>query len=234
MSVHEHEDERLAALREYAILDAEPEARFDDVAKLAGAALDMPIAQVSLVDEYRQWPLASVGVERDEIRRQHAFCSWAILDDELLVIDDPTADARFKASPLVTGPTHARFYAGAPLIASSGHRLGTVCVIDREPRTLSPRQAEILRTLARQVVDLLDLRLASRQLDGALVSIRAMATLIPICSHCRKVRDDENRWSTLERLVQAKTGSRFTHGICPDCVREHYPDAAEDLLRQGR
>jgi hypothetical protein len=88
--------------------------------------------------------------------------------------------------------------------------------------------------LAVQVVELFELRQTEVQLEGAMQRIRTLATLIPICSHCRKVRDDENHWSTLERLVQAKTGSRFTHGICPECVREHYPDAADELLRLGK
>lgn len=221
---------RLAVLHDYGVLDVAPEQRFDDVAKLASVALDMPIAMVSLVDEQRQWSLAAVGVARGEKPRAGSFCAHAIMSDETLVIEDASADPRF-AEGFSDQDQPLRFYAGAPLIVDTGHRLGTVCVLDRQPRTIGPRERGILELLARQVVELFELRLASARLDHAVERLQTMATLIPICSHCRKVRDESNHWSTLERLVQAKTGSRFTHGICPDCVREHYPDAADDLLR---
>ena len=91
----------------------------------------------------------------------------------------------------------------------------------------------MLANIARQTIELLEHRLTAARLGTALARLQTMATLIPICSHCRKVRDEANQWLTLERLVQAKTGSRFTHGICPDCVREHYPAAADELLRNS-
>jgi GAF domain-containing protein len=227
------EQARLDALHDFGVLDGASERRFDDIAALASTSLDMPIAMISLVAEDRQWAMASVGIERGELPREHAFCHHAILQDEPMVIEDTRADGRFADNPLVTGSSALRFYAAAPLIAAGGFRLGTVCVLDRKPRTLAPHGLEILTLLARQVVDLFELRLAATRLDGALQRLQTMATLIPICSHCRKVRDESNHWSTLERLVQAKTGSRFTHGICPECVREHYPDAAEELLRRS-
>jgi hypothetical protein len=228
-----HEQARLDALRGYGILDSEPERRFDDIAKLAAAALDMPIAMVSLVDDKRQWSMAAVGIARDEVPRAHSFCTHAITQDWTLVIDDASVDARVSATPIVSGPTQARFYAGAPLITPEGHRVGTVCVIDRVPRTLSRRELEMLASIARQTIELLEHRLTAARLGAAQARLQTMATLIPICSHCRKVRDEANQWLTLERLVQAKTGSRFTHGICPDCVREHYPAAADELLRNS-
>ncbi len=228
-----HEQARLDALHGYGILDSPPERRFDDIAKLASAALDMPIAMVSFVDADRLWPMATVGITRDEVPRAQSLCTYAIAQDWPLVIEDASIDARVGATPLVTGPTHARFYAGAPLITPEGHRVGTVCVVDRSPRVLARREADILSGLARQTIELLEHRLTAARLLDAHARLQTMATLIPICSHCRKVRDEANQWLTLERLVQAKTGSRFTHGICPDCVREHYPAAAEDLLRNS-
>jgi hypothetical protein len=226
-----HEQARLDALRRYGILDSEPERRFDDIAKLAAAALDMPIAMVSLVDEDRQWSMATVGIERGEVPRAQSFCTHAITQDWTLVIEDTSIDAR--VSMIVSDQLQARFYAGAPLITPEGQRVGTVCVIDRTPRTLARRELDILAGLARQTIELLEHRLTAARLGDAQQRLSTMATLIPICSHCRKVRDEGNHWLTLERLVQAKTGSRFTHGICPDCVREHYPAAAEDLLRKS-
>jgi GAF domain-containing protein len=227
------EQARLDALRRYGILDSEPERRFDDIAKLAAAALDMPIAMVSLVDEDRQWSMATVGIARGEVPRAQSFCTHAITQDWSLVIEDASVDARVHATTLVSGATQARFYAGAPLITPEGHRVGTVCVIDKTPRTLARRELDILSGLARQTIELLEHRLTAARLGEAQQRLQTMATLIPICSHCRKVRDEGNHWLTLERLVQAKTGSRFTHGICPDCVREHYPAAADELLRKS-
>jgi hypothetical protein len=228
-----HEQARLDALHRYGILDSEPERRFDDIAKLAAAALDMPIAMVSFVDDDRQWSMATVGIARGEVSRAQSFCTHAITQDWSLVIEDASIDARVHATALVSGATQARFYAGAPLITPEGQRVGTVCVIDTSPRTLARRELDILAGLARQTVELLEHRLTAARLGEALQRLQTMATLIPICSHCRKVRDEANHWLTLERLVQAKTGSRFTHGICPDCVREHYPAAAEELLRKS-
>lgn len=228
-----HEQARLDALLRYGILDSEPERRFDDIAKLAAAALDMPVAMVSLVDDERQWSMATVGIARGEVPRAQSFCTHAITQDWLLVIEDASLDARVNTTAMVSGPAQARFYAGAPLITPEGQRIGTVCVIDRTPRTLARRELDILAGLARQTIELLEHRLTAARLGEAQQRLSTMATLIPICSHCRKVRDEANHWLTLERLVQAKTGSRFTHGICPDCVREHYPAAADELLRKS-
>lgn len=228
-----HEQARLDALHRYGILDSEPERRFDDIAKLAAAALDMPIAMVSFVDDERQWSMASVGIARGDVPRAQSFCTHAITQDWLLVIEDTSVDTRVNATVMVSGPAQARFYAGAPLITPEGQRVGTVCVMDQAPRTLARRELDILAGLARQTIELLEHRLTAARLADAQQRLQTMATLIPICSHCRKVRDEGNHWLTLERLVQAKTGSRFTHGICPDCVREHYPAAADELLRKS-
>lgn len=226
-----HEQARLEALRSYGILDSVPERRFDNIAKLAATVLDMPISMVSFVDEDRQWSMASVGVLRGEVPRAQSFCTHAIAQTEPLVIADTSSDPRVAHMLAVTGSTNARFYAGAPLRTPQGHNVGTLCVIDRTPRVLTHRELDILSALARQVVELLEHRLTAARLLDAQTRLQTMVSLIPICSHCRKVRDETNQWMTLERLVQAKTGSRFTHGICPDCVREHYPAAADELLR---
>jgi hypothetical protein len=169
-----------------------------------------------------------------ELPEQLGFGAEVIASTDRLMIEDASADPRFAAHPLVTGPAQCRFFVGAPLELKGGHRIGSLCALGPTPRTLTPREAELVRMLALQVVEVLEQRRTEAQLEGALQRIRTLATLIPICSHCRKVRDEENHWSTLERLVQAKTGSRFTHGICPECVREHYPDAADELLRLGK
>ena len=143
---------RLAALRRYAILDTEAEAAYDDVTHLAAHLCATPMALVSLVDESRQWFKSKLGIELGETPRDIAFCSWAIKGDELFEVADATHDARFRDNPLVTGDPNIRFYAGAPLCTRDGHRLGTLCVLDRVPRVLAPEQRTALRVLARQVM----------------------------------------------------------------------------------
>ena len=149
---------RLARLQSYAILDSEPEPAFDDLALLASRICETPIALVSLVDGNRQWFKARVGMERPETPREVSFCAHAIMGDDVLVVPDAAADARFLASPLVTGEPKVRFYAGAPLITPDGHNIGTLCVMDRCARVLAPHQIEALRILSRQAVAQLELR----------------------------------------------------------------------------
>ncbi|MBF2003860.1 MAG: PAS domain S-box protein [Synechococcales cyanobacterium M58_A2018_015] len=155
----DNESDRLNALRQFAILDTEAETAFDDLARLAASICHTPIALVSLVDECRQWFKARVGLTVQETPRNLAFCAYAILQpQELLIVPDTWLDDRFATNPLVTGDPYIRFYAGAPLVTSDGYALGTLCVIDRVPRQLSPEQIEALRVLSRQVVSQLELR----------------------------------------------------------------------------
>jgi PAS domain S-box-containing protein len=154
-----NEAERLRALREYNILDTPAEEAFDDLTRLASQICATPIALVCLVDQDRLWFKSKVGLQSSEMARDTAFCAHAILKSDLFVVEDATADERFATDPLVTGPPHVRFYAAMPLITpSSGHALGTLCVIDREPRKLAPHLAEALRTLSHQVLTQLELR----------------------------------------------------------------------------
>lgn len=155
---------RLAELRDYAILDTPPEQAFDDLTALASSIAGTPIALVSLVDQGRQWFKSRVGFEPTETPREVAFCAHAILDSRTFVVEDATLDPRFAGNPIVTGGEGIRFYAGAPLETASGHRLGTLCVIDRQPRTLSPEDEAALRIIARQVMVQLELRKAGLEL----------------------------------------------------------------------
>lgn len=143
----DNESARLAALYELLILDTPPEERFDRIAAFAADEFDVPIATITLVDTNRQWFKAKVGTELCETGRDISFCSHAILDDAIMVVPDAAADPRFADNPLVTGQPHIRFYAGAPLVLNSGLRLGTLCLIDRAPRTLDALELGILGTL---------------------------------------------------------------------------------------
>ena len=151
------EADRLAVLRGYGILDTPPEERFDRLVRLVSEQLGVPIALVSLVDAHRQWFKAAVGLDAKETPRELAFCAHAILSDETLVVENALMDERFSDNPLVASDPDIRFYAGSPLVTSSGHRVGTLCAIDRQPRTLTESQETMLRTLAAVVVDEMEL-----------------------------------------------------------------------------
>ncbi len=145
------ESERLQKLRSTGLLDSEPESPFENAVKLACLICNTPIALVSLVAEDRQWFNARVGIEAIQTGRNEAFCAHAITMDEPLVVPDARSDPRFFDNPLVVRDPTIRFYAGVPLRILGGSALGTLCVIDRVPRALSPQQLEGLSILARQI-----------------------------------------------------------------------------------
>ena len=162
--VPENEEARLAALRRYAVLDTPPDGAFDRITRLASTMLGMPIAIVSLVDTDRIWFKSTQGLDGvEQIDRVPGLCASAILSDEPWIIEDARSDPRALTNPLVAGEFGLRFYAASPLHTSDGFNLGTLCVIDREPRTLAPHEVQVLEDLAALVVDELELRLAARQ-----------------------------------------------------------------------
>jgi GAF domain-containing protein len=221
---------RLEALREYRILDTPSEQAYDDFTLLASYICEVPIALISLVDADRQWFKSKVGLEVNETVRNISFCRHTILSYETLVINDALYDERFANNPLVTADPRIRFYAGAPLITPEGHALGSLCVIDRRPRELSTAQKTALEALARQVVSQLELRRVSARLAEALDKIKLIEGLIPICSYCKGIRDDQGFWSTVEQFIKQHSEVEFTHGICDECLKKHFPDVAETLL----
>jgi len=158
------EAQRLAALDSYAVLDTAPESVFDDLTSLAAGIAGTPVALISLVDATRQWFKSAHGISTPETPRNISVCSHAIVQSTPLVIADARLDARFADNPLVTGDLHLRFYAGAQLIDSEGYALGTLCVIDREPRAITQGQLRDLQRLARQVVGQLELRRSRERL----------------------------------------------------------------------
>lgn len=149
---------RIAALRELLILDSDPEEQFDGMTAYCASRFDVEIALVTLVDTNRQWFKSACGLDSRETSREVSFCGHAILQDEVLVVPDALADERFHDNPLVTGPPRIRFYAGAPLKAQGGQRVGTLCLIDGEPRRLTDDDLAHLRELAAAVSIELDRR----------------------------------------------------------------------------
>ncbi|MGB3494220.1 MAG: GAF domain-containing protein [Elainellaceae cyanobacterium] len=224
---------RLEVLRQYRILDTPSEQSYDDITALAAYICDVPTALISLVDADRQWFKSKIGLEVSETSRDVSFCAHAISDQQIMVINDALKDDRFTDNPLVTCAPGIRFYAGVPLITPGGHSIGTLCIIDYQPRELSEPQVQMLNALARQVVTQLEQRRISAQLADALDKIELIEGLVPICSYCKGIRDDEGYWSTVEKFIQHYSSDvEFSHGVCDRCMQQHFPDVAKIVLAE--
>jgi len=196
---------RLAALHRYAILDTPEEAEFDDFTRLAAHICQVPMAMISLVDSDRQWFKSMVGLDTREIPLHVSICKHAIMQKDLFEVPDTTLDERFRSNPLVTGDPHLRFYAGALLESSEGLPIGTLCVLDYQPRQLTEEQRDALTLLARQIMTTLELRLSRRQLQNTIESISdAFFTL-----------DQEFRFTSLNTKVAELLGR-----VCGDFLHQ--------------
>ncbi|MFV8323448.1 PAS domain S-box protein [Flavobacterium sp. LS2R12] len=160
-----NESERLTALESYSIMDTLPEKEYDAITQLASYICGTPIALVSLLDKERQWFKSSVGLGASETPREISFCQYAIMGEEVYEVSNALENKLFADNPLVTGNPDIRFYAGAPLKDSDGFNLGSLCVIDTVPRTLSTEQKNALKLLANQAVLLLQLRKKNSDLN---------------------------------------------------------------------
>ena len=156
--IPENEAARLETLRQYQILDTDSEETFDDLTRLAAYVCQTPTALISLVDANRQWFKARVGIQARETPRNISFCGHAILHRDCFIIEDALFDERFADNPLVVNEPCVRFYAGMPLWSPEGFAIGTLCVMDRKPRTLDGKQVDALGMLANQVMSQLELR----------------------------------------------------------------------------
>lgn len=159
----QQEERRLAALRRYDLLDTPPDGAFDRITAIAANLFSVPISVISLVDEDRIWFKSHHGIDVDEIERKPGLCASAILQHEPWILPDARENAVALTNPLVAGEFGLRFYAGVPLRTSDGHNLGTLCVIDREPRPVAERELNFLKDLASIVMDQMELRLAARR-----------------------------------------------------------------------
>ena len=141
------EDQRLATLHDLDILDTEPEERFDRITRLAAAIFDVPVVLISFIDRDRQWFKSAQGIEVRETPRDKAFCAHTILKDGVTIVPDALLDDRFADNPFVVGDTRIRFYAGHPLTATDGSHLGTLCLIDTQPRQINDDKVDLLKDL---------------------------------------------------------------------------------------
>lgn len=148
----ENEADRVASLHSLNILDTPRDDRFDRYTRITARIFDVPIALISLVDRDRQWFKSAEGLDGDETPREISFCGHAILGDGVFEVRNARRDLRFRDNPLVVEQPHIRFYAGAPLEARNGHKLGTLCIIDKVPRQLSDDEKTMLKNLADMVV----------------------------------------------------------------------------------
>ncbi|WP_334019813.1 ATP-binding protein [Alteromonas sp. S015] len=194
-----NEDERLTELLSYDVLDTEAEQLFDDLTALASQICETPIALISLIDPDRQWFKSRVGLDAKETSREIAFCSHAILQEEVFEIPNATLDPRFHDNPLVTGSPDIRFYAGAPLITPSGHAIGTLCAIDRKPKTLTDTQKVSLQTLSKSVVAHLELKRKNRELER---TSQFKSDFLSYVSH--EIRTPLNAINTFSQLLEGE------------------------------
>ena len=216
------ESATLAALRRLQVLDTGPEAQFDALVEAASLLCGVPISLISLVDSDRQWFKANVGLPGvTETPRELAFCAHAVLGDELFEVPDASADPRFADNPMVVGQPDIRFYAGVPLRLQSGHRVGTLCVIDRAPRTLTPVQREVLKHLGAAAAVALEGRHAMQALASSEAKFRALSEGAPLGVYhtdasgaCTYVND---RWQSIYGLTQAQSlGTGWIAALHPD------------------
>lgn len=168
---------RLENLRKYEILDTPSDGDFDEITSLAAKIFEVPVAIITLVDTDRIWFKSSFGLEIEEIPRDPGLCSSAIMSDDIYIIENARLDPRTLTNPLVAGVMGFQFYAAAPIRSFEGYNLGTVCIIDKSPRTLDARETAILMQLARIVMDNIELRLKSRLLVREMQNKKAQAKI---------------------------------------------------------
>jgi signal transduction histidine kinase len=206
--LHPQESERLAALLNYEIMDTEAESLFDELTQITSTIFGTEICLISLVDGERQWFKSKSGLDADETGKEIAFCSHAILQEEVFEVPDASKDKRFHDNPLVTGAPNIRFYAGAPLVNEQGLPMGTLCVIDSKPASLTEKQKKALKVIAHQVISQLELRLQNRRLKRVNLQREQMLALI-----AHDLRSPFNSILGFSKRLRKKAGSETPENI---------------------
>lgn len=203
-----NEEARLDALRQFEILDTPPQEVFDELVRAAATLCKTPVALLELVDQDRSWFKAKMGVDIAELPRDHSFAAQAMLEDDVLIVPDATADERFAAWLPVIGEQPIRFYAGMPLVTRSGYAIGTLSVVDFAPRELTRQQTEWLRILSKQAVHELEGRLNGADLTQVVKELDEQASAIRAAEAAlrQRVSDLHQRRTRLEELEAERAG----------------------------
>jgi len=230
-----YEEKRLQALRRYGILDTSPESEYDDIVQLAARLCDVPIALVSLVDRERQWFKANVGLPGvSETERCISFCTLAIEQEHVFIVEDAEKDPRFAANPLVTAAPFIRFYAGTPIQTEDGFNLGTLCVIDRQPRVLTESQRQGLLALKRQVELHLRMRLQVRQAQARNRQLlESSGDAVFLLDEAGRVLEANPVAGRLLGLTSPQLIGASFELLAPEGEREALARALQELLQRG-
>ncbi|MEO9341045.1 EAL domain-containing protein [Mesorhizobium sp. SB112] len=232
-----NEESRLKALADYHLMDTPPAEDFERLGALASKLFDVPIVLVSLIERDRQFFKVHVGLDICETSREVSFCAHAIVQDDILFIPDATKDPRFSSNPLVLGPPFIRFYAGKPLFAPSGEKLGTVCLIDSKPRPeFTAEDRKNLTDLAALVMDRMEIRRLEYVRTVSQVRFENIAETSPDAIICSNSEGEITFWNrSAERLFgysAAEMAERSSEVLIPDSWRRIY-EAELDRLRNG-
>ena len=232
------EKERIESLKKYDILDTPPDGSFDRITRLAAELLNVPIAIVTLVDTDRIWFKSRYGLDVQQIGRDPGLCASAILSDELYEVDDARTDPRALSNPLVASEFGLRFYAAVPLKVKDGHNLGTLCVIDKQPRHLTGTQKKTLQYLADILIDQLELRLAARTAiyqQNQVLSIAAHDLKNPLTTlsvWAELARDAKNDPEQLEKMLdRIKDAVEKMNRLVNDLLESARKEAGKVQLR---
>jgi PAS domain S-box-containing protein len=227
--------DRLEALRRYDILDTAPEPAFDRITDLAAALFDAPVSIVNFVADDRQWFKSTVGLDETETGLEVSFCIYTVANEEVFVVEDLAADDRFADNPYVTDHG-VRFYAGAPLTTRDGHRLGTLCILDTEPRSPSAEALDRLEDLAGMVVDELELRREYARREQTAETLRRSRELLQQSQQLAQV----GGWAyDVRRETLSWTDQTYRlHGLSPDrdidvaTAMSFYPPEARSVIEE--
>ncbi|HEY9654047.1 MAG TPA: GAF domain-containing protein, partial [Crinalium sp.] len=214
---------RLNALYQYQVLDTLPTPSLDELTALAAEICQTPIALISLIDAERQWFKSRVGIAATETPRSIAFCAHAIQQTAVFVVKDALADQLFAHNPLVTQDPKIRFYAGMPLMTAEGFGLGTLCVIDYEPRNLSPKQLRGLETLSRQVMAQLELERHTTNLQNTKVEIQQL-----------KQQFIEQDFFNQQELILLNLGNQLRNSLELNTILQTAVNEIRNLLKVDR
>jgi signal transduction histidine kinase len=210
--IHPREEERMKSLESFGILDTLPEEDFDELTTIASQICGTPLSFINLIEKDRQWSKSGFGAKINEIPRERAFCSHTILqEDSLMIVEDTEKDDRFRHHPFIVENSHIRFYAGAQLLTEDKLPLGTLCVLDREPRRLSDGQLKALQALSNQVMQLLNLRQKALDYERTIQELKQKNEVLSMFAHvaAHDIKSPLNNIFSLASLFENKYKSKI-------------------------